>query len=70
MNTYIERKLKQIRKTSQDKNFGLSCDIYYNDLADEYVVRCHDHRGVDKHFRSNHIRKSLKMALKWLKNLK
>lgn len=73
MKTYIERKLEQIRKIGHEKRAVLSCDIYYDDLrehrGEQFVVRLHD-ISIDEHFRSNHIRKSLKMALKWLKNLK
>ena len=70
MKTYIERKLEQIRKIGHEKGVVLSCDIYYDDLREhreeQFVVRVHD-ISIDEHFRSNHIRKSLKMALKWLK---
>ena len=66
MKTYIERKLIEMRRIDPI----LSVDIYYNDGGEprdeQFVVRCHDHQ-IDKHFRSNHIRKSLKMALEWLK---
>lgn len=73
MKTYIERKLEQIRKISHEKRVGLSCDIYYNEWgeakSEQFVVKLHG-PSIVKHFRTNHIRKSLKMALKWLKNLK
>lgn len=72
MKTYIERKLEQIRRIGLEKRFLLSCDIYYNEYGErkneQFVVRLHDVK-LDEHFRSNHIRKSLKMALKWLKTL-
>lgn len=70
MKTYIERKLEQIHKIGHEKRVVLSCDIYYDDLGahrgEQFVVRLHD-VSIDEHFRSNHIRKSLKMAMKWLK---
>lgn len=70
MKTHIERKLIEMRGLSPH----LSVDIYYDDLAElcnqQFVVKLHDPYGMNEHFRSNHIRKSLKMALKWLKNLK
>lgn len=72
MKTYIERKLEQIRTIGHEKRVMLSCDIYYDDLGvsrgEGFVVRLHD-IGLDEHFRSNHIRKSLKMALKYVKSL-
>lgn len=71
MKTYIERTLVKIRETLRDKRIFVSTDIYYDDLAiekgEEFVVRVYAGNGLNKHFRSNHIRKSLKMALKWLK---
>ena len=65
MKTYIEKTLVEMRQLSP----LLSVDIYYNDLPcdGEFVVWVHDPFGTNEHFRSNHIRKSLKMALKWLK---
>ena len=72
MKTFIERKLEVIRKIGYMRGLTLSCDIYYNDLAvdkgEQFVVRLRSANIIKKvHFRSNHIRKSLKMALKWLK---
>lgn len=65
MKTYIERKLVEMRR----RRPHLSVDIYYDNLrehrGEQFVVRLHD-ISIDEHFRSNHIRKSLKMALKWL----
>lgn len=66
MKTYIERKLIELR---EEYPF-LSVDIYYDDIRKQFVVKLHDHISICEHFRSNHIRKSLKMALKWLKNLR
>lgn len=67
MKTYIERKLIEMRR---QRPF-LSVDIYYDnlreDLNEQFVVKIHDPFDIEEHFRSNHIRKSLKMALKWLK---
>ena len=67
MKTYIERKLIEMRRIRP----LLSVDIYYDDLRvhrkEQFVVKIHDGMGINKHFRSDHIRKSLKMALKWLK---
>lgn len=70
MNTYIERKLKKFASTAREKRIILSCDIYYDDLRGEFVVKLHNTFGAIQHFRSNHIRKSLKMALKWLEGLR
>lgn len=73
MKTYIERTLVQIREIGERKGYLLSCDIYYNNFGGEskpFVVNVYDAFGLNEHFRTNHIRKSLKMALKWLKNLK
>lgn len=67
MKTYIERKLIEMLQMVP----LLSVDIYYDDLRvgrkQQFVVKLHDGQGIDGHFRSNHIRKSLKKALKWLK---
>lgn len=67
MRNYIERKLIEIRRIRP----LLSVDIYYDDLTpllkERFVVKIHDGIGINEHFRSNHVRKSLKMALKWLK---
>lgn len=67
MKTYIERKLIEMRRIRP----LLSVDIYYDDLREhrkeQFVVKIHDGIGINEHFRSNHVRKSLKMALKWLK---
>jgi len=67
MKTYIERKLIEMRRISP----LLSVDIYYDDLRvrrkEQFVVKIHDLTGINEHFRSNHIRKSLKMALAFLK---
>lgn len=72
MKTYIERTLEEIRKIGHEKRVVLSCDIYYDDLrvsrGEQFVVRLRD-INLDKHFRSNHIRKSLKQALKYVKGL-
>lgn len=67
MRTYIERLLKKIKEIGLEKRLVLSVDIYYDDLKEQFVVKLHDPH-LNEHFRSNHIRKSLKMALKWLKN--
>ena len=68
MKTYIERKLIEMRRLRP----LLSVDIYYNQYGEsrneQFVVKLHE-PGLEKHFRSNYIRKSLKMALKWLKSL-
>ena len=74
MRTYIERKLREIRKTSIEKGMALSCDIYYNELGEEkeeqYVVKLYNiRRGVNLHFRSNSVRKSLRMAVKHLRSI-
>lgn len=74
MRTYIERKLREIRKTSIEKSVALSCDIYYNELGEkkgeQYVVKLYNiRRGINLHFRSNSVRKSLKMALKHLRSI-
>jgi hypothetical protein len=66
MRTYIERSLKKIKEIGIEKRLVLSVDIYYDDLKERFVVKLHDPYGLNEHFRSNHIRKSLKMALKWL----
>jgi len=66
MRTYIERSLKKIKEIGLEKRLVLSVDIYYDDLKERFVVKLHDPYGLNEHFRSNHIRKSLKMALKWL----
>lgn len=67
MKTYIERKLIQMRRIRP----LLSVDIYYDDLTpllkERFVVNLHDPYGLNEHFRSNHIRKSIKMALGFLK---
>lgn len=68
MKTYIERKLIEMRRIRP----LLSVDIYYDDLPillrkERFVVKIHDGTGINEHFRSNHIRKSLKMALAFLK---
>lgn len=68
MRTYIERLLKKIKEIGFEKRLVLSVDIYYDDLKEQFVVKLHDSHGLNEHFRSNHIRKSLKMALKWLKS--
>lgn len=70
MKTYIERKLMEMRRMRPH----LSVDIYYDDLAqlrkEQFVVKLHDPFGLNEHFRSNHIRKSLKMALGYLHSLR
>ena len=67
MKTYIERKLIEMRRIRP----LLSVDIYYDDLTpllkERFVVKINDRMGINEHFRSNHIRKSLKMALAFLK---
>lgn len=72
MKTFIERKLEQIRDISLDKCLSVSCDIYYDDLGvsrkEQYVVKLHDLHFAE-HFRSNHIRKSLRRALKFVKSI-
>lgn len=68
MRTYIERSLKKIKEIGIEKRLVLSVDIYYDDLKERFVVNLHDPYGLNEHFRSNHVRKSLKMALKWLKS--
>ena len=72
MKTHIERRLEQIRDIGEQNNLWLSCDIYYDDLAvnreEQFVVKVHSKiTHINEHFRSNHIRKSLRMAVKWLK---
>lgn len=71
MNTYIERKLKRIKMIGLMRGYVLSCDIYYNDLADpseQFVVKLRSGgKRINEHFRSNHIRKSLRMAEQWLR---
>jgi len=73
MNTYIERILKKIRKIGHVKGLSLSCDIYYDNLGDghgrAFVVKVHDAFGINEHFRSNHVRKSLRDALKYVEGL-
>lgn len=72
MKTYTERTLEEIKKITRDKRLILSCDIYYNDLADEgeqFVVKLYSAGHFDRHFRTNHIRTSLKQALKYVKGL-
>ena len=68
MNTFVEKMLIKIRKHSP----YLSCDIYYDNLAvlrnEQFVVKLHSPITKEQyHFRSNRIRKSLKMAWKYLK---
>lgn len=67
MKTYIERKLVEMRR----RRPHLSVDIYYDNLREDrneqFVVKLHDPFGLNEHFRSNHIRKSLKMAMAFLK---
>ena len=57
----------------RDKRIFVSTDIYYNDLAvekgEEFVVRVYANNGLNRHFRTNHIRKSLKQALEFVKGL-
>lgn len=69
MRTSIERKLVKMRRIRP----LLSVDIYYDDLREhrkeQFVVKIHDGIGINEHFRSNHIRKSLKMALAYIKSL-
>ena len=73
MKTYIERTLVNIRETLRDKRIFVSTDIYYDDLAiergEEFVVRVYAGNDLDRHFRTNHIRKSLKQALEFVKGL-
>lgn len=73
MRTYIERSLKKIKEIGLEKRLVLSCDIYYDDLAEsrgeQYVVKIHDSFGLDAHFRTNHIRKSVRLALDFVKRL-
>lgn len=74
MKTYIERTLERIMQISYEKCLWLSTDIYYNDLAverkEQFVVKVHSGiTDINQHFRSNHIRKSLKMALDYVKGL-
>ena len=74
MKTYIERTLKQIQDISEQKDLFLSCDIYYDGSAcargKEFVVKVHSSiTNISAHFRSHHIRESLKMALKCVKGL-
>ena len=70
MKTYIERKLIEMRKISP----MLSVDIYYDnfgeDRNEQFVVKLHDPFDISEHFRSDHIRTSLKMALEYLKSVK
>lgn len=67
MKTYIERNLIEMRRIRP----LLSVDIYYDDLTpllkERFVVKLHEPYGLNEHFRSNHIRKSIKMALAFLK---
>lgn len=70
MKTYIERALEEIKRIARDKRLLLSCDLYYNDLADEgeqFVVKLYSAGHFDRHFRTNHIRKSLRQALEFVK---
>lgn len=72
MKTYIERTLVQIREIGERKGYLLSCDIYYNNFGGEskpFVVKIHDAFGLNEHFRTNHIRKSLRQALQFVKGL-
>lgn len=74
MKTYIERTLEKIRGISEQKNLWLSCDIYFNNLAvdrgEQFVVKLHSSiTNINEHFRSNHIRKSLKAAYEFVKYL-
>lgn len=70
MKTYIERKLVEMRR----RRPHLSVDIYYDNLRqdrnEQFVVKLHDPFGLNQHFRSNHIRKSIKMALGYLDSLR
>lgn len=70
MKTYIERKLIEMRRMRPH----LSVDIYYDNFREyrkeQFVVKLHDPFGLNEHFRSNHIRKSLKMALGYLHSLR
>ena len=69
MKTYIERKLIEMRQMRA----CLSVVIYYEEVGENrpwqlFVVELKDPFGLHKRFRSESIRKSLGMALKWLKN--
>ena len=72
MKNYIERTLEQIQEIGASKGLVLSCDIYYDNLrvdrGEQFVVRISDAKRV-RHFRTNHIRKSLKAALEFVKGL-
>ncbi len=74
MKTYIERTLEKIKKIGNEKNLWPSCDIYYDDngvkRGEQFVVRVYSRiSGINLHFRTNHIRKSLKQAVKAVREL-
>lgn len=75
MKTYVEKTLIKMREKALDMGLELPCDIYYNDWGvkrkEQFVVKLggrHSCSGINAHFRSDSIRKSLKMALNWLKD--
>ena len=66
----------QLRAIANDKGFPISCDIYFDDLrvhrGEQFVVKLHGHTvfdDIDEHFRSASIRKSLNMALEYMKKV-
>ena len=74
MKTFTERRLEQIRKIAHEKNYDLSCDIYYDDLREDrgqqFVVKLRNNNSNQiRHFRTNHIYKSLNAALDYVKGL-
>lgn len=77
MKTFVEKRLVQIRSIADDIGAFISCDIYYDDLrlarGEHFVVRLHGHSfvgDIDVHYRTASIRRSLNMALAYMKRLK
>ena len=62
MKTHIEKTLERIHHSFPH----MSCDIYHDSLKEQFVVKLQS-LGITQHFRSDHIRKSLRMATEWLK---
>lgn len=73
MRTIVERKLERIQEIAGDAERSISCDVYYNSLGEkfgeQFVVRLSGslRYGSPVHFRTNSIRKSLNLAIDYLK---
>ena len=73
MKTYTERKLEQIQRIAEEKKISLSCDIYYDNLRvdrkQQFVAKIIYQNRTTKYFRTDSIRKSLRLAVDYAERL-